>query len=413
MSPDPLLAHSHAYLHRLCVAISNRRTGSPGNREATSFFAEKVASFGFATATPAFECIDWTENGAELSAGGCHFDARVSPYSLGCASTRAPFVTIASIQELEASDIGGKIALLHGEIAKEQLMPKSFPFYNPDEHQYIIRLLETRRPCAIVAATSRDPEMVGGGVYPFPLFEDGDFAIPSVYTTDVEGARLAALAGQEAAIEIRAERKPATGCNVIATKGVRQDRRAVVFAHIDARMGTPGAGDNASGTVALLLLAELLATYTGEMGIELVAMNGEDYFSNPGEKQWLVQNAGRFDEIVLGINVDDVGFIRGQVAYSLYGCPPDLDSVIRNALASHPGLVEGPPWYQGDHGLYLMNQIPALAFTSELLEELMAGYTHTPNDTPAVVDAAKLVAVAHALCDVLLVLDQHREAWPR
>ena len=100
-----------------------------------------------------------------------------------------------------------------------------------------------------------------------------------------EGRFLAAFAGQAVSLEIRAQRIPATGCNVIAHKGARQDGRIVVFAHIDARMGTPGAGDNASGTIVLLLLAELLADYIGEMGIELVAMNGEDYFSNPGEKQ--------------------------------------------------------------------------------------------------------------------------------
>ena len=384
--------------------IPSRRTGSAGNREATEFFAATVASFGFATETPAFECIDWVENGADLSAAGVAFDVQVSPYSLGCHEARAPLVVVSTIEELETQDIAGKIVLLRGEIAKEQLMPKDFPFYNPDEHRHIIHLLETKKPLAIVAATSRDPEMVGSGVYPFPLFEDGDFEVPSVYTTDVEGERLAAFAGQEVSLEIRAQRIPATGCNVIARKGARQDRRVVVFAHIDARMGTPGAGDNASGTIVLLLLAELLADYAGDLGIELVAMNGEDYFSNPGEKQWLNQNAGRFDEIVLGINVDDVGYVKGKVGYSLYDCPAEIASTIHDVLASYPGIIQGDPWYQGDHGLFLIHQIPALAFTSELLVELMTEITHTPKDTPEMVDAAKLVAVAQALRDLLLVL---------
>jgi len=33
----------------------------------------------------------------------------------------------------------GWVLLLRGEIAKEQLMPKNFTFYNPDEHKRIIR----------------------------------------------------------------------------------------------------------------------------------------------------------------------------------------------------------------------------------------------------------------------------------
>ena len=38
--------------------------------------------------------------------------------------------------------------------------------------------------------TDRNPELVGA-LYPFPLFEDGDFDIPSVFMTGDEGLRLA------------------------------------------------------------------------------------------------------------------------------------------------------------------------------------------------------------------------------
>ena len=183
----------------------------------------------------------------------------------------------------------------------------------------------------------------------------------------------------------------------------------MVFAHIDARMGSPGASDNASGTIVLLLLAELLADYDGGLGIELVAMNGEDYFSNPGEQQWLAHNAGRFGDILLGINVDDVGYRRGRVAYSLYDCPAEIAGVVHEVFASHQGLVEGEPWYQGDHGLFLINQVPALALTSEPLAELMGGITHTPRDTPEIIDPARLVEVAEALADLLLRLNELSE----
>ena len=52
-------------------------------------------------------------------------------------------------------------------------------------------------------------------------------------------------------------------------------------------MGTPGALDNASGTTVLLLLAELLADYRGSLGVDIVAINGEDYYSAPGEIVYL------------------------------------------------------------------------------------------------------------------------------
>lgn len=98
---------------------------------------------------------------------------------------------------------------------------------------------------------------------------------------------------REVSLKIRAQRTPSTGCNVIARKGAHHHRRVVLFSHLDAKDGTPGAIDNATGVVILLLLAELLADYTGQLGIEIVALNGEDYYVASGEKQYLSLNEGR------------------------------------------------------------------------------------------------------------------------
>ena len=399
-----MIEKSKAYLHKLCVEIPSRQVGGTGNRLATDFFAHTVFSYGFRTESQEFECIDWSQEGARLTVDQDSLDVFVSPYSLG-SLVKAPLAVVSTADELEVADITGRIVLLRGDIAKEQLMPKNFPFYNPDHHRHIIYLLETKKPWAIIAATSRDVVMVGSQ-YPFPLFEDGDFDIPSVYMTEEEGLRLAGYAGQVVSLESRAQRIPATGCNVVAFKGADSRRRIVLFAHIDARMGSPGAGDNASGVIVLLLLAELLADYSGDLGIEIVAMNGEDYFSNPGEQQYLALNSGRFDEIVLGINLDDVGYHRGNVSYSLYDCPAEIAASIRSTFSHYEGLIEGEAWYQGDHGLFLMNQTPALALTSELVMELMAEITHTPKDVPETVEPAKLVMVAHALRDLLVNLSR-------
>jgi aminopeptidase YwaD len=399
----PSATTASSYLNTLCLDIPSRRTGSPGNRAATSFFANTVATFGFTVETPEFECIDWVEHGAELTVDGIPFAVSVSPYSLG-GQASGPLVAISTVQELEMAQLSGQVLLLHGDIAKAQLMPKNFPFYNPQEHQHIIALLERKQPLAIIAATGRDPEMAGA-VYPFPLFEDGDFDIPSVYLPEEAGSQLAALAGRTATIHIRAHRSPATGCNVVARKGDPQ-RRIVLFAHIDAKDGTLGAIDNATGVVVLLLLGELLADYAGGLGVEIVAMNGEDYYSGPGEQLYLALNTGRMAEIVLGINLDGAGYHQGHTAYSLYGCPADLASTIHDVFATHAELREGEPWYQSDHGLFLMHQVPALAITSERFVELWTEIAHTSRDRPEIVDPNKLVAAAGALRNLVLRLDR-------
>jgi aminopeptidase YwaD len=394
---------AHIYLQRLCREIPTRRVGSSGNRLATDFFAEMVAAFGFQTTCPRFDCMDWTGDGAQLSVNGIAFPVFVSPYSLGC-HVRGPLLAVATIDELEAVEATSPVLLARGALTKEPLMPKHFPFYNPDEHQRIIHALENKQPLAIIAATSRNPALAGA-LYPFPWIEDGDFDIPSIYMTDEEGTWLAAYVGKEVALDIHAQRIPATSCNVIARKGIHPTCRVVVCAHIDAKDGTPGALDNATGVVVLLLLAELLADYRGNLGIELVALNGEDHYANPGEQQYLRMNAGKFDEIVLGINLDGTGYCQGKTAYSLYECPPELDDMIQHVFSAQPTMVEGEPWYQGDHSLFLMQRRPALALTSERAIELLTTIIHTPHDRPELIDSAKLVASAYALHNLIVQVD--------
>lgn len=392
---DPLFDKAQTYLHHLCVALPGRSVGSDGNRAAADFFARTAAGFGFEVETPAFACLAWTSSGARLTAGGEAFAVQASPYSPGVRA-EAPLTVVDSVEALAAADLAGRIVLLRGEIAREPLLPKNFPFFTVEAHQRLLGLLEAKAPLALVAATARNPEMAGAR-YPFPLIEDGDFDIPSVYMTDGEGQRLARHAGQMVAVEIQAQRAPAAACNVVARKGGDPARRLVFCAHIDAKAGTPGAIDNAAGVVTLLLLAELLADYAGRLGIEIVAMNGEDDYANPGEQDYLRRNAGRFGEIALGINLDGLGYRAGRTAFSLYGCAPETAAVIEASFSPYPGLAPGEPWFQGDHGLFLMNGRPALALTSERAVELMTQVVHTAQDTPDLVDPARLSEAARAL----------------
>ncbi len=403
MINNPLSKKAENYLKKFCREIPTRQVGSKGNQTATDFFASIVASFGFETESPVFDCIDWMQEGAHLSVNSIPFKALVSPYSLGC-HVNAPLVIVSAIEELVTIKVTNKIILFRGEIAKEQLMPKNFPFYNPEEHKRIIQLLEAKKPQAIIAATTRNPELAGA-VYPFPLIEDGDFDIPSVYMTEEEGNQLAEYLGKEISLEIRAKRSPSTGCNVIARKNRNPGRRIVLFAHIDAKDGTPGATDNATGVIVLLLLAELLADYAGQIGIEIVALNGEDYYSAPGEKQWLKMNQGKFDEIILGINIDGVGYRQGKTAFSLYDCPPAISNSIKNVFSTHDEMIEGEPWYQGDHSLFLMNRRSALTITSEQFNYILTELAHTPKDNPEIVDTTKLVDIAVGLRDLFLHLN--------
>lgn len=404
MNEDKLAEQCEEYLRTLCIDINERCVGSEGNRQATSFFNRQLTALGWKTEMPEFTAVDWVDGGATLSTEGEHFVVHVSPYSPGCMES-ATLESATTIAELERLSIKDKILFLHGEIAKEQLMPKNFVFFNPEEHKRITGLLEAGNPKAIVCATSRNGELAGG-VYPFPLIEDGDFDIPSVYMTEEEGNRLVPFIGKMVTLRSIADRTPGAGYNVIGTKGRKGSNRIVVTAHIDAKKGTPGAIDNATGVIVLLLLAHMLKDYSGKNEIEIVALNGEDYYSVPGQMNYVMANQDRFDTIALNINIDGAGYREGDSSFSLFNLPGQLHRKVLDILVDYSGIVEGVQWPQGDHSIFIQHGIPAIAVSSKWFIDNIASQeiTHTPSDNPGIVDCAKVVEIAEALNELILKL---------
>lgn len=386
---------ARAYLDALCSVKPNRRTGSPGNRAATEFFARAIGQWGYKLDTTPFPCLDHRSEGASLAHGGRSFEVQTSPYSNGC-GLGAELVAASTVEELEKCACEGKILLMKGELCAEQLMPKNFVFYNPDHHKKIYALLEGKQPAAIVTATGKKPELVGA-LYPFPLICDGDFDIPSVYCKDTVGEEIAARTGGAFELRIDARRIPSTACNVIARKNPDAREKIVVCAHIDAYENAPGASDDASGIVVEMLLAEMLKEYRGPSCIEIIAFNGEDHYSAGGQMDYLRRYGKEFGSIAVAVNVDDVGYVIGRSAYSLYECPEEIQACAERAFGPYGGIVKGEPWYQGDHVIFVQNGRPAIALTSENMRELMATITHTAADTPDIVDCGKLYEVARAL----------------
>jgi aminopeptidase YwaD len=399
MNETSLVNAIDGYLHKLCVDLPHRHVGSPYNQQATTFFADTLATFGFTIECPQFTCIDWQHGAVTLHAGGQSFAAQVSPYALPC-DVQVPLVAAATLEELQQQECTGNILLLHGDLTREQLMPKNFIFYNPAEHQHLIALLEQKQPAAIIAATSRNPDLAGGW-YPFPLFEDGDFDIPSVYMTDVEGEKLLPHAGNQVALAYASTRIPSVGCNVIAHKAGTIAQRVVVCAHIDSKQTTPGALDNASGVATLLALASLLHHDTLTPTVEVLTLNGEDYYAASGHMHYLQANADHFDNIILAINLDLAGYRAGRTAWSSYDCPDEIRSSLHTIIAQHDDFLAGEPWYQSDHSLFLQQQRPAIAITSEHMQHLCHDITHTDRDTIELVDSRKLAAIAVALRELL------------
>lgn len=395
MKSGNYVQRAKAYLNTLCAVKPHRRLGSPGNREATAFVEKALRSSGYEVEASLFDCLDYECRGVELTCCGAAFEAYASPYSLAT-DVLAEMVAVSTVDELERTTCEGKILLLRGEICSEQLAPKNYVFYNPEHHQRIVALLEDRKPAAIVTATARNPELVGA-LYPFPLVLDGDFDIPSIYCRDTVGDSLAAVPNPIVRVKIDARRVPSSAANVIATLNRKAERKVVVTAHVDAYGDTPGALDNASGVVILLLIAEMMSDYAGPHCLEIAVLNGEDHYSAGGQMDYLRRYGDEITSALLAVNADGVGSATGRTVYSFYELPPELEAKADSVLKGFGGLARGEQWYSGDHMIFVQSGVPALAVTSESAGELLRTVVHTSSDTPDRVDCRKLVEVAEAV----------------
>jgi aminopeptidase YwaD len=390
-----------SHLQTLCSEIGERRVGSEQNRKATAYAQKVLEEFGWQTETTELSVIDWATDGATLTSGKKSFDVFSAHYSLGC-SEKGELLAIDTIKKLEQTEICDKIVLLYGEIASRQIAPKKFPFWNPEEDQHLVSVLEKGKPKAIITATERNSAFAGG-VYPFPMFEDGDFNIPSVFMKDTEGEKLLACAGQIVKIVSKAKRIPETAYNVIGRKSNETKNRIAITAHIDTKIDTPGAIDNGTGVAVLLALAEILKDYSQKYPIELVVFNGEDYYGAPGQVKYVEQNSGKFGDILLNINIDGAGFKEGLSCFSPFNLPENIDTALRKMLDNTPEIVEGLPWYQGDHSLFLQNGCSAIAVSSQWFIENMEcqEITHTPKDNLSVVNYERVAECAVGIAELI------------
>jgi len=401
MDKKVLIEKIKLHLQVLCSTIGERRVGSEENRRATAYVKRILEASNWAIEETELSVIDWKTEGAMLTCGDHSFDVFSSHYSLGC-DVCGELIAINSISQLEQNNIEDKIVLLYGEIANQQIAPKKFPFWNPEEHQHLIALLEQGKPKALVCATERNSATVGG-VYPFPLFEDGDFDIPSVYMKDTEGKRLLACGGQTIELISKAKRIPDSAFNIIGRHNGQTKDRIVITAHIDTKIGTPGAIDNATGVATVMVLAELLKDYSGKYSIELVIFNGEDYYGAPGQVNYIEQNSDKFNDVILNINIDGAGYKEGLSAFSPFNLPKPILNTFHDVICSASEIVEGLPWYQGDHSLFLQKGCPAIAVTSQWLIENMEcqELTHTPKDNISVVNYERVAECAMGIMELI------------
>jgi hypothetical protein len=110
--------------------------------------------------------------------------------------------------------------------------------------------------------------------------------------------------------------------NVVAEKRglVDADRIYIVGAHLDSLPEgplAPGADDNATGSVAVMMAAKLLAPYDAAYTVRFVLFTGEEY-GLLGSDAYAADCAARGEDIRGVINLDMMGYNTGEPVHDLF-----------------------------------------------------------------------------------------------
>ena len=203
--------------------------------------------------------------------------------------------------------------------------------------------------------------------------------------------------------------RPSRGTNVVATIAGRdpavRDEFVVVGAHYDhlghgearsSALGEPGqvfngADDNASGTVALLEIARLLAAAPPRRSVVVIAFSGEE-LGLLGSAAYVRNPVVPLDRTVGMVNLDMVGRLRND-RLLVFGSetatefPALLDSL--NRTARFDLHYSGDGFGRSDHQSFYLAKKPVLHLFTDLHEDY-----HRPGDDWDKINVPGIVRVA-------------------
>ena len=197
--------------------IGERPVGSKKNLKVISYLKNCAEKLNYEVIEIPFDCQIWKPKKSIIKINGKKIEIFASPFS-SYFKAEKEIAVVNNFEELSNADLTDKIVCLQNEISKEPLMPKNFPFYYPDDHKNIIETLERKRPAAILAVTEKHPMC---GLMPFPLFEDGNFLIPSAYIDTAVMKMLFSQLPQKIFLHINSLTKKSESNQIIITKNLK------------------------------------------------------------------------------------------------------------------------------------------------------------------------------------------------
>ena len=311
------------HAHVLCEQIGPRWSSSPQEAETIRYVQGQMVADGLDRAeSEPFDLQTWSFSKAEaLTSDGWIVDCVPFNRCPPC-NTNAPLVDVGfgTPREIEAARLRPG---LHGAVA---VMNKGHePFTTPIPHTHRLELVAAAGAAAVLfvdTKSGRRAEYHNAGDWRYP--ESAEPPLPAATTSREHAARLRRLAAanEHLRLIVESQRYEAPSANVVGQlDGERwTDEHLLLGGHHDTVLGVSGGNDNASGTIAVLETARVLAGLRQEQGvapgrnIRFVTFAAEEQVFQ-GSLAYIARHHGNELPPRLAINLDELstGTIKGIV----------------------------------------------------------------------------------------------------
>lgn len=242
--------------------------------------------------------------------------------------------------------------------------------------------------------------------------------IPGLSLANEDGAYLQRLVRRHGEVRVRFSSddvvEPMVSWNVIADLAGKQypDTLVMLGCHYDGHDISQGAADPASGTVAVLEAARVLAQYAPRPPCTVrFALWGVEEIGLLGSTQYVQDHAGEMDTIRFYLNMDMAGVIDPKdIELNMW---PDLEPIF-NAWSEEMALrfrVGQSVQAHSDHYPFLLAGVPTGGIGNLSRRKTGRGYAHTRYDTLEKVELRSLREAA-ALAARLALRMASADTWP-
>jgi aminopeptidase YwaD len=395
-------------LSALCSTIGDRRAGSKGDAAAAEFISSEFRSAGLQVGLEPFNCICVAKATAQVALGtGSKLHRIPARVLAGSPSTSSSGMLETDLVWIEMPEqaprflqpaLRGKVVVLFGP------MPT-----RADLH----RKLVSCRPAAVIHVDDRLPFdwVKDDGVYPAWVQK---FGMPPTVTIPYRKAwDLRKSGANRARIRVKVDLQRRVSHNVVGDlAGRRPDLPAILLgAHHDTQCNNVGADDNASGVVALILLARLLAAKPLARSIRFVSFGAEEQLS-VGSAEYVRIHRREIADLGAVLNLDSVSSPLGHHWLIRSGSNLFGNWLVRRLSRHGLDVLDKPnPMPFADHFPFSAFGVPSATFMRPNMDSGMRWQHHSAQDNLQNVSAAELLRVVHAVAGITVELARTAR-WP-